>query len=181
MLTELKQLTSFPDIQPGRLPHLPVIDTLELIDHIPDGRWEIPNEPYTFWGRIDEKDLDFMKDYKRESFRKQCEEIVGEWIPFLDRAEKGYRIAVRVIEEGVLRCDLGSIEAFNLFCEAFSPKFVQDKKFNEEKTISSVRNAFLYLLPKGKVEELGHEKPEAVDEEGIENARFFVNRLSIMF
>lgn len=174
MSSELKRHNSFQEISSRTLPSLPILDTQELIENMQYGSWRIPSEPYTTLDRIDENDLDFIKDHKRETFRVEMEEIISDWIPFLDNASEGFRITERIIKERIVKVDLRSTEAFVFFCDAFDSRFPVGEKRDYEGAISSVRNAFLYLLPKERVEELGHEKPKTIFGRDIENAKFLV-------
>lgn len=178
MIVEQQELRLFPELLHREEPHLPVLDTQELIDHMPPEKWEIPQDPYTFWERISENDLDFMKAHKIESFQRDCRGLIVEWIPFLDSVERGNRINIRFIREGILTTDLNSIENCNLFYEVFAPKLAEDKELNFEDVVASVRNAFLYLLTEEEAKNLGHEKPAEVIQEDIGNATFLVNRLA---
>lgn len=176
MLDERQKPRRFPEVlyeQP-----LPVDDTLELFDHMPKGKWEIPQEPYTFWDKISENDLDDMKAYKRRGFRLYCQGLALEWIGFLKSADKGNQINRRFIEEHVLSADLDSIGSYILFNNLFTPKFYQGEELKFEDALSSVRNAFLYLLTAEQAKKIGYEKPKEVAQRDIENAKFMVNRLA---
>lgn len=179
MSTEQKELDFLPDSSEIKRPILPVLDTQEMIDHMPEGKWQIPTEPYTLLERICADDLDFMKEDKRENFQAQCREMISDWMPFLDSAERGYQINKRVIEEGVLTPDLDSLESFRFFYGAFAPKFRQNEGLSFEEALTSTRNAFLNLMTNEQAEELGHECPEEISQEDSKNATFLVDRMAV--
>ena len=180
MVVELKALSSLPEFRHRERPHLPVLDTLELIDHMPEGKWEIPQEPYTHWERINDNDLESIKAYKRESFQGRCRELILEWMPFLESAERGKRINLRFIKEHILTTDLDGIRNYNLFHGIFAAKFAADRELKFEDVAASVRNAFLALLTEDQVRSLWHEGPKEVSEQDIENAKYLVHRFGVM-
>ncbi len=176
MFVELRELNCIPNNRQERESLcLPLLDTEEIISHMPEGKWIIPQEPYTFLERIDENDLDFIKSYKREFFQRNCREIIAKWVLYLDKAEKGRQIIERVIDEGMLTPDLQGIGAFNFFHNALKTKLIENEETDTQDTINSCRNAFLYLLTTEEAEKLGHNKPESLTEKEIDNARFLVD------
>ena len=174
MLTERKEYNSLPPFE-REGPFLPLLDTQEIIDCMPKGKWQIPKEPYTVFEKIRENDLDFIKRDKIKRFQTRCREIVSEWIPFFDAAEKGYEIGTRAIHEGILTGDSKNIENYLYLNRAFEPIFHEDKNRSFEESVSSVRNAFLFLLTKEQVEKLGHERPKKVSKDDAINAKHLVN------
>ena len=161
-----------------RRPHLPVLDTRDIVRHMPAGSWEIPQVPYTLLERIEENDLDSLKAYKIERFQGHCRRLVACWIPFLGSVERGDQMLTRFMEEHVLTTDSNSIENYDLFKELFAPKFDEDYGLEFKDVLSSVRNAFLYLLTEEEAKTLGYEKPAGVTQKDIEYATFLVNRFA---
>jgi hypothetical protein len=176
MLEKLNQLTSLPELRPRRFPILPVLDTQELLDYMPPGTWEIP-EPYTTFETIQPTDLNLMRKYKKEAFRANTVELIGEWINYLNRAETGLQIVDRTIREGVVRCDLESIEAFIHFA-TYAPKQEEEENPDVAGLIASVRKAFLYLLTDEETAKLGQQRPATVGHEDVDITKFLVNRLA---
>ncbi len=158
-----------------RYPSLPINNTQEIISHIPEGNWEIPQEPFsTSPFRVDENSMDFIKEHHRELFQKDCRETIAEWIPFLDEAEEGYRMVRETIETRKSRADVKSIMAFDAFIVAFKAKKEPAKK-DYQKLITSCRNALLKLLFPEEIDKLGHQKPERLNEKDIDNVKILVN------
>jgi hypothetical protein len=158
-----------------RYDSLPINNTQKIISHMPEDRWEIPQEPFsTSRFRIDEDDSDFTKKRRRELFQKDCRETIAEWVPFLDKAEKGHQMAKRASEEGIISGGLDKILAFNTFTTTFITEAEATKEGWQE-LIVSCRNAFLKLLPDEEVKRLGHEKPKRLRKKDIENVKILVN------
>lgn len=158
-------------------PLIPVLDTQEMISHMPEGHWQIPSEPYTALDRIRENDHPLMKDHKIESFQEYCRETVAYWIPFFDKAEKGYRLVLKTIREFIVTADVESISSFNYLYPLLKPRFEGGEDFDFPEMLASVRRAFLHLLTDKQAEELGHQKPSVVSEEDIQNARYLVDKI----
>ena len=133
---------------------LPIFDTYQIISHMPEERWELPESPFT----------------------NNRQAIIAAWIPALDKADVGRWKVDRFAKEGVLSGDLYNIQLYNFFHYHLKPK-MEEKNINSQQAIASVRNAFLNLLTPQQAQELGHQKPQSINQEDVENAKHLIKSL----
>jgi hypothetical protein len=151
-MLEIESLFGLHDISlEESFPALPFLDTQEIIDNMPKGKWVLPGKPYKNMDQITPTDPEFMMNHKIERCHDFCRGIMGEWVQFLNNVEIGQGQVKRVREEGVISGDRQTVKGYSYFLEAVKPKFVgvEDNEKVKEivgSTIDSCRKAFLFLL-----------------------------------
>ena len=142
-------------------PSLPMINTAELFDHIPEkGSWQYP-KPYDRWDII-----------SPTSVQTKWDGWMTEWIHYLDHVKTGFQIGHRTATEGVISVDLESIKAAIYF-----PRSGLEAKSYEDNIaqIVSVRKAFAALLSKDARKNLDLKPADThASPEDIQNARTLV-------
>lgn len=162
------------------IPCLPLLDTEEMLSHMPKGGWEIPKEPYTFLEKIEDGEWDFMRDEKRKRFAERSQRILGAWVYYLDRVQRGRLIVERFSNEGVISGDVGSTESYSFFYRVMRPRLSEEVTI--ERAIDSCRKAFLFLLTDSQAGQLGHPRPEKLEDDDIRNTKFLIRRsVSVVF
>jgi hypothetical protein len=137
-------------------PVLPVLDTIELIVKMPEGKWTTP-EPYK---RLDHKEM----------MPRKVDSLILPWIDYLGRADRGRELSRKFREEGIVTGDVASYKAFDFFRKID----VINGETHEEK-INSVRRGFASLISPERRKEEGLPESIEASENDILNAKRFVD------
>jgi len=157
---------------------LPIFCTEEIMSHMPDGKWQIPQEPYTVLHKIFKDDSSTTKIRKRESFQANCREVITKWVIYLDSVEKGWQIFEKAVNEKIQSVDIPSTQAFISFYNIMKQRPIENAETDVQETVNSCRNAFLCLLTTEEAEKMGYDKPKTSTEKDIKNAMFLVEGIA---
>lgn len=145
-------------------PSLAMLDTGEMFDQIPQkGPWQLPS-PYH---NSKDSTTRMLADGLQKGYQTQWDDLLGDWVRYLDHAEEGFNIAQRAAKEHIVSGDSNDLTAY-LYFERSGIDVTLDN-------IHSVRRAFVALLsPKAREALKTKASKKGPTEQDIQNARTVV-------
>lgn len=136
---------------------LPILDTLELIEHMPQNKWVVP-KPYKAFDRP-------------ETMQSKVDSYFFPWANLLVAAQRGSEQARQTMEEGILTGDLPAIRAC---IEVGEIAGLIGK--NEDEKIKSALHGFASLISREALSQLSLKKRilDKASEDDIYNAKTVV-------
>lgn len=141
----VETLWSKAELQNGGLPvpHLPILDTAEMIDAMGEGEWRALS-PEEIKGRI------CFSIPPRPDFR----ETIEPWIEFCNDVIEGRRIIRSLMRRGELKLNFVALGAFN-----YAMRFLGGNVEERTKQIEAAKRAFSALLGRKEMRGMRPEDP----------------------